>query len=79
MKKELSIEEHSLDKVLPDKEASPHEQTIRKNEKEGIIKIVHQLDDKYKEMLIMFYFQMLKIEEISTITNQPVKTINTRL
>ncbi|MDD5067666.1 MAG: sigma-70 family RNA polymerase sigma factor [bacterium] len=58
---------------------SPEEQAIRKEEIEGLYRIVDKLMDKYKNIIILYYFQELSYKEISQILNIPLNTVKIRL
>ena len=40
---------------------------------------IDELEDKYKDAIILRYIEDLKVEEISTILDRPVNTIKTHL
>ena len=60
-------------------ELSMEEQVISKFEDIELSKKVLALPTKYREIIIMFYYEELKMKEIQTLTNLNVDTIKTRL
>lgn len=57
---------------VPDIEKKP-------NEDDTLIKAVMQLKPKYKEVIILFYYQDMKISEIAKAINSPEATVSVRL
>lgn len=49
------------------------------NENKGLLQYIHELDDKYEEVLLLFYFNELSIPEISKLLDTNENTIKTRL
>lgn len=52
------------------------DQRIETNE---LLPYIQQLDEKYKEVLLLFYYNDLSIKEISTFLNKSENTVKTRL
>ncbi|MBM7606602.1 RNA polymerase sigma-70 factor (ECF subfamily) [Metabacillus crassostreae] len=48
-------------------------------EKQEIYEHISSLPDKYREVIYLYYYKSLKIEEISDITNIQINTVKTRL
>ncbi len=67
------------EKIEKTEELSMEEQVINKFEDIELSKKVLALPTKYREIIIMFYFEELKMKEIQTLTNLNVDTIKTRL
>lgn len=44
-----------------------------------MISLIQKLPDKYKEVLILYYYQDIKVEDISSIVNEPPGTIKSKL
>ncbi|MDP4094476.1 MAG: sigma-70 family RNA polymerase sigma factor [Bacillota bacterium] len=62
-----------------DKCLSPEETVIDHQKAVELHKSIMKLDKKYIDVLILFYFQEQSYEEISTVLDLPVKTVETRL
>lgn len=45
----------------------------------SVISLIQRLPDKYKEVLILYYYQDLKVEDICSIINEPQGTIKSKL
>lgn len=58
---------------------SPEAQVIEKDETERFTKIVMTLPVKYREVIFLYYFQDLKVKEISSLLNKNENTIKSRL
>ncbi|MBC7074166.1 RNA polymerase sigma factor [Candidatus Parcubacteria bacterium] len=71
----------SLDTFLPYLSLkSEIEETIdRKKMKEELEKCLEKLDQKYREVIFLFYFENLSYSEISEILKIPVSTVGIRL
>ncbi|WP_377887543.1 sigma-70 family RNA polymerase sigma factor [Alkalihalobacillus sp. R86527] len=52
---------------------------IQKHEEEEISKVVLSLPLKYREMIILFYYQDLSVDEINGLTGIKKETVKTRL
>ena len=48
-------------------------------QKANVVSLIQSLPNKYKEVLILYYYQDLKVEEISYITGEPPGTIKSKL
>ncbi|KJS85311.1 MAG: hypothetical protein JM58_09035 [Peptococcaceae bacterium BICA1-8] len=55
------------------------EQVLKKLEQESIRKAIQKLDFTYREVIFLFYYQRLKIEEMAEILNCQPGTIKSRL
>ena len=53
--------------------------TISKEEKIDVIDAINKLDKKTKDVVILYYYNELKIEKIATILNLPEGTVKSRL
>lgn len=75
--KVINIKDNEVTKV---KSQDNTEKTIIYKEYQQVIhKTVYGLKDKYKSIIILYYFNHLTYNEISKILNIPIKTIETRL
>lgn len=45
----------------------------------SVVSLIQRLPDKYKEVLILYYYQDLKIEDICSIVNEPAGTVKSKL
>lgn len=67
-----------LDHIAGDTD-TPEELILRQEHQEAVRKAVSDLPEIYKTVLILYYFEDLHIQEISSILDCPKKTIETRL
>lgn len=44
-----------------------------------VISLIQRLPEKYKEILILYYYQDLKVEDICSVLNEPSGTIKSKL
>jgi len=52
---------------------------VRTEERRAVRKALDRLDDKYRAVVSLLYFQKLSYEEIAAVLNVPMKTVETRL
>ena len=52
---------------------------LQQDEREAVLQTVLSLTTKYREVIILYYFQEEKIEDIAEILNMNVNTVKTRL
>ncbi|MEA4849141.1 MAG: sigma-70 family RNA polymerase sigma factor [Clostridiaceae bacterium] len=45
----------------------------------SVISLIQKLPDKYKEVLILYYYHDIRVEDISSIVNEPAGTIKSKL
>lgn len=45
----------------------------------SVISLIQKLPDRYKEVLILYYYQDIRVEDISSIVNEPVGTVKSKL
>ena len=64
---------------LADSRAGPEESLLEKQERLTLKKAIYDLKEKYRNILILFYFQGLSYEETAEILQIPVKTVETQL
>tara|TARA_B100000497_G_scaffold126504_1_gene165585 strand:+ start:1394 stop:1999 length:606 start_codon:yes stop_codon:yes gene_type:complete len=68
-----------LSSTLVDAHADP-ETTMLKGQRSIIMReVINTLDDKYKDLIHLYYFEELKYEEISKKLNLPLGTVKVRL
>lgn len=58
---------------------NPGSEIEKKEIKQEIDMCLHQLDDKYREPILLYYFEELTYEEISDIMKIPVTTVGVRI
>ncbi|MEG6586740.1 RNA polymerase sigma factor [Dendrosporobacter sp. 1207_IL3150] len=59
--------------------ATPEDAFIKDFEKARLIQAVNNLNDIYRETLLLRYYQELKLEEIAIVLSVPVGTVKSRL
>ncbi|MFD2923281.1 sigma-70 family RNA polymerase sigma factor [Halobacillus naozhouensis] len=64
---------------IPSPHATPEEYTIHKSEDEELLEHVLQLDNKYREIIILYYFEEFEIKDIAQLLQVSMNTIKTRL
>jgi RNA polymerase sigma-70 factor (ECF subfamily) len=74
-----SDEEIDIYEVMEDSGGGPEEALIKQENKDYIVKVVEDLPEIYKTVIILYYFQDFSPREISDITDIPKRTIETRL
>lgn len=75
----LDCEGNDVLNYLIDENVGPEQAVIRQEHKEFIMDIISEMPEIYKTVLILYYFEELKINEISKVIDCPKKTIETRL
>lgn len=68
-----------LQEHLKDTSKSPEQQIIVQDEKDELVQKVLSLPIKQREIIILYYYEDLKIKEISDLLNLNPKTVKTRL
>ncbi|MEH7504653.1 sigma-70 family RNA polymerase sigma factor [Neobacillus drentensis] len=61
------------------KSESPEDVVIQQDQREGVLQTVLGLSTKYREVIILYYFQDEKMEDIAEILNMNLNTVKTRL
>lgn len=69
---------HPVEKAAVHSE-SPEEIFMKQNRKEMLLQLIFKLPTKYREVLVLYYFQDLKVEEISNVLRVNSNTVRTRL
>lgn len=75
----LNFEEGNILDTIPDEGENPEESLLREENKEAVRAAVDNLPEIYKTALILYYFEELQVQEISSILDCPKKTVETRL
>ncbi|WP_342032480.1 sigma-70 family RNA polymerase sigma factor [Mesobacillus boroniphilus] len=65
--------------LIPGSKTSPEEDVINKNKHYTLSKNVMSLPAKYREIIILYYYEDLNIAEISNLTSINLDTVKTRL
>lgn len=68
-----------VDFAMSDAHANPEEQTMRNEQREQVRQALQQLPAKYREVLVLFYWNDLSYREIVEVTGLRESTIKTRL
>lgn len=74
-----STDENDILDTITDESAGPEQALLTQEHKELIRSIVKDMPEIYKTALILYYFEELHIQEISTVLDCPKKTVETRL
>ena len=61
------------------KDDSPENQVILSESQQRVRRIIDDLPEKYKSVIILFYLHDFSIKEISDVVEMPVATVKTRL
>jgi len=77
--KPIATEDSEVIWEIPDKNASPEEILIQKEERKRIGEKVHALPLKYRSVFLLRYTEGLTYEEISQVTGLPLGTVEVRL
>ncbi|MDF2714072.1 MAG: polymerase sigma factor [Paenibacillus sp.] len=67
------------DMVIEDKSASPAEELLRKEQTDQLLEAVLSLDEQQRAIVVLYYFQEMKIEEIASTLHMNAATVKTRL
>lgn len=73
----LSMED--AEPELSDREPSPEEQTVSREEERLVRRAVDDLPERYRLVVLLFYMEELKLSEISRILRLPEGTVKSRL
>ena len=68
-----------LSENILDHEDTPEEFLLKQGERERIMQVLTTLGDIYREVIILRFYEELKLEEIATVLNIPVGTVKSRL
>ncbi len=71
-----------LDKVknwFGDRKEEPEAATLRREEQRTMQQLLSELPEKYKLIMYLYHYKQLSYQEISEVTDLPIKTIETRL
>ncbi|MBU2702841.1 RNA polymerase sigma-70 factor (ECF subfamily) [Sporomusaceae bacterium BoRhaA] len=62
-----------------DSEDTPEESLRKQDEREAIMEVLTKLSDIHREVIILRFYEELKLEEIALVLNIPVGTVKSRL
>ncbi|MDF2521710.1 MAG: polymerase, sigma subunit, SigW [Clostridia bacterium] len=79
LKVAFSSEDNDVFDTIMDESDGPEQALLNNEHKELIRSVVKQMPEIYKTVLILYYFEDLKIQEISNVLDCPKKTVETRL
>lgn len=60
-------------------EDTPEELLLKQNDREMIIEVLNHLSDIHREVIILRFYEELKLDEIAVILNIPLGTVKSRL
>lgn len=69
----------NIGSTLVDSGADPEEEFVLEQRSKIMREVIETLDQKYKELIQLYYFEELKYEEISVRLNLPLGTVKVRL
>ncbi|WIV11393.1 sigma-70 family RNA polymerase sigma factor [Proteiniborus sp. MB09-C3] len=75
----INDDDETIDIDIRDDNPLPDEAFIRSENQREVHKLVHGLPDKYKTVIIMYHFNSMSYQDISTALNVPERTVETRL
>lgn len=78
-KKLQTVSDMEIFDTAADRDGGPEEATIRQENADNLRKLVEDLPEIYKTVIILYYFEDFSPQEISDITGVPKRTIDTRL
>ena len=63
----------------PDEKNNPETESMRNLKRRDVVSIVGRLDDKFREIVVLYFFEEFSYEEISKALDIPVGTVKSRL
>lgn len=75
------VNEENKDQTIDIKDQSmlPDEIILKDEDQKQVHKLIYELSDKYKTVLIMYHFNEMSYQEIAKVLNIPERTVETRL
>ncbi|UOQ91713.1 sigma-70 family RNA polymerase sigma factor [Halobacillus shinanisalinarum] len=64
---------------IPSPHATPEEYLVNKSEDEELLEQILKLDNKYREMIILYYFEEFDVKDIAHVLKVSPNTVKTRL
>ena len=77
--KPVQTQDDEVNLEIPDKNATPEELLLKKEEDKKLNKLINSLSSKYRDIFVLKHAQNLSYEEISRITGLPKRTVEVRL
>ncbi|WP_164908532.1 sigma-70 family RNA polymerase sigma factor [Halobacillus litoralis] len=68
-----------LFRSIPSSKETPEEFLLQKDEDEALLGQVLKLEDKYREIIILYYFEEFDIKDLAQVLNTSPNTVKTRL
>ncbi|UOQ44434.1 sigma-70 family RNA polymerase sigma factor [Halobacillus salinarum] len=68
-----------LFRSLPASDESPEQYVIGRSDDEELLNHVLQLENKYREIIVLYYFEEFQIKELAQVLNLSQNTVKTRL
>ncbi len=75
----LNDDDETIDIDIKDDGLLPDELFIRSESQREVHELVYELPDKYKSVIIMYHFNNMSYQDISTALDIPERTVETRL
>ena len=73
----LVSEGDEIVKLMADQSTSPEDKFDQSIDKETLLRAMERLDDRYRDVLILRYFEHLEYEDISDVLKVPTGTVGT--
>lgn len=75
------VNEENKDQIIDikDESLSPDRIILQDEDQKQVHKLIYELSDKYKTVLIMYHFNEMSYQDISKALNIPERTVETRL
>ncbi|MCP3029313.1 sigma-70 family RNA polymerase sigma factor [Halobacillus sp. A5] len=64
---------------IPSQNETPEQHTVNKSEDEELLEHILKLEDKYREVIVLYYFEEFDVKELSDLLNVSPNTVKTRL
>ncbi|WP_179134104.1 sigma-70 family RNA polymerase sigma factor [Halobacillus massiliensis] len=64
---------------LPSQNETPEQYAIHKSEDEELLEYILMLEDKYREVVILFYFEEFEVKDMAQLLSVSPNTVKTRL
>ncbi|MCB0510204.1 MAG: sigma-70 family RNA polymerase sigma factor, partial [Bacteroidetes bacterium] len=69
----------SIGSNIIDDSLDPEEELVREQRNKIMAEVIETMDEKYKDLINLYYFQELKYEEIAKLLDLPLGTVKVRL
>ncbi|WP_101846711.1 sigma-70 family RNA polymerase sigma factor [Halobacillus sp. Marseille-P3879] len=64
---------------IPSQNETPEQHTVNKSEDEELLEHILNLEDKYREVIILYYFEEFEVKELAELLKVSPNTVKTRL